>query len=659
MSEMIRRIVLPAELSEFERKYLARMNRMGLLFFAFHLPVFVLIAYFNDTGPGVAAALTIGVLIGPAIAYTTFDNPRWVSMTYGFAAMLMGGVLVHLGQGPVQIEMHFYFFALLAMLAVYGNPSVILVAAVTVALHHFVLWLWLPASVFNYDAPIWVVGVHALFVVLESVATCYIARSFFDNVIGLERIVQTRTLALDARNQDMRVVLDHVDQGLLIVDRQGVMSVERSAIMNAWFGEVNAGTKFASFLGRRAPIEAEMFELAYEDVLSGVLPLEVTLAQLPKGFEWGSRAFSLNYTPIMRAGEIERMLVVMTETTSQLERELLEAQQREMVRVFDHLMRDRVGFLEFLDEARQQVSVVQAAETADGAHLTRVIHTLKGNSTIYGIQTLADYCHELETSLLEDEAQVSRAKLAELPKRFEQLQKHVEAILGHEIPKRVELEMDEYNAAMRAVLNNEPRTSLAKRMQDWTLEPTSRRLERIAEQARRIAERLNKSPLQVVVRDNGLRLDASKWSSFWSSFVHVIRNAVDHGIEPLDERSRKGKSDPPTLELATYQRDGAFTIEIRDNGRGLAWSSIASRAKSLGLAHQTKEDLIAAIFEDGLSTAQVVNDFSGRGVGMGALRGECERRGGTMDVSSDDGKGTCVSFRFPEAAMTAEQRDAA
>ena len=66
--------------------------------------------------------------------------------------------LVHVGQGPVQIEMHFYFFALLAMLAVYGNPLVILVAAVTVALHHLVLWALLPASVFNYDAPIWVVA---------------------------------------------------------------------------------------------------------------------------------------------------------------------------------------------------------------------------------------------------------------------------------------------------------------------------------------------------------------------------------------------------------------------------------------------------------------------------------------------------------------------
>ena len=183
-------VCLPDQITEFERRYLERMNKIGFCFFAAHLPVFVLLAYSNGTGPLLALLLTAAVLVGPALAFLAFDNPRHVSLTHGFTAMLMGGILVHVGQGPVQIEMHFYFFALLAMLAIYGNPLVILVAAVTVALHHLAGWWLVPSSVFNYDAPIWVVLVHAAFVVLESVATCYIARNFFDNVIGLERIVQ-------------------------------------------------------------------------------------------------------------------------------------------------------------------------------------------------------------------------------------------------------------------------------------------------------------------------------------------------------------------------------------------------------------------------------------------------------------------------------------
>src|SRR3569833_3101525 len=107
-------------------------------------------------------------------------------MVYGFTSMIMGGVLVHFGQGPVQIEMHFYFFALLAMLCMFGNPAVNLVAAVTVAVHHLVMWWWMPHSVFNYVASIWVVAVHTTNNKHKTVAACFISRRFFDDVSGRE-----------------------------------------------------------------------------------------------------------------------------------------------------------------------------------------------------------------------------------------------------------------------------------------------------------------------------------------------------------------------------------------------------------------------------------------------------------------------------------------
>src|SRR6185295_3181140 len=115
-----------------------------------------------------ALLLTCVVMIGPTIAYRMIKHPRALSVVYGITAMLMGGLLVHFGQGPVQIEMHFYFFALLAMLCMFANPMVNIAAALTVALHHLIVWWLLPGSVFNYDAQWWVVLVHAAFVILET-----------------------------------------------------------------------------------------------------------------------------------------------------------------------------------------------------------------------------------------------------------------------------------------------------------------------------------------------------------------------------------------------------------------------------------------------------------------------------------------------------------
>src|SRR5947209_7243877 len=145
-------LILPNEITAFESDYLRRLNRIGLIFFYAHIPVFMGVAALAGTGVVTALLLTTAVLVGPTIAYRTFDNVRVMSAVFGFTAMCMGGLLVHFGQGPLQIEMHFYFFVLLALLAVFGNPVAILVAAVTVALHHLLLWLILPSSVFNYEA---------------------------------------------------------------------------------------------------------------------------------------------------------------------------------------------------------------------------------------------------------------------------------------------------------------------------------------------------------------------------------------------------------------------------------------------------------------------------------------------------------------------------
>ena len=271
-------LVLPPEISDFERQYLARVNRIALVFFACHLPLFVFVALLAGTSVVQTLILTPLVLVGPFVAYRTVTNPRHLSVVFGFTAMCMGGLLVHFGKGPMQIEMHFYFFTLIALLAVFGNPMAIVTAAVTVALHHLVLFLILPSSVFNYQASIWAVAVHAAFVVLESVAACFVARSFFDNVIGLEKIVKKRT-------DDLRLVLDNVGQGFLTINLDGSLSAERSAIVDTWFGPFVPGTRIWEYVAGLEAGVPEWFRLGWEAVVEDVLPLDMAIGQLPEAVE--------------------------------------------------------------------------------------------------------------------------------------------------------------------------------------------------------------------------------------------------------------------------------------------------------------------------------------------------------------------------------------
>ncbi len=655
MHKFVRYLVLPKEVSAFEAAYLRRLNRIGLVFFALHVPAMVLLAWANATRPWFALVLSSAVVAGPALAYVTFTNPRAVSVTYGVAAMCMGGVLVHLGQGPVQIEMHFYFFALLAMLAVFGNPLVILAAALTVALHHLALWWFLPASVFNYDAPVWVVAVHAAFVVLESVAGCFIARSFFDNVIGLEKIVQARTSELDVRNRDMRMVLDHVAQGLLTLDRSGLPSAERSRVFDQWFSthKEEDGSLFDVF-GHASPQFAEQSRANWDEVTAGVMPLSLTLEQMPHNLRMGDRQYDVDYMPIGEGDAPERFLVVVTDVTAAMNREREEQDLRETMELFERLLADHTAVEAFLEEGAALAEAITHDPPIHLDALRRMLHTLKGNSAIFGLQALSMLCHDLETWIGHENRVPTAEVLAPLREHWDRLMSRASRLRG---TRRGVLEIDErdHEALEQSVRKGTPTSSLLHMVHALKLEPTQRRLEHVGEQVRRIAGRLDKD-VAVQVDGQGLRIDPKYWGAFWSAFIHVVRNAVDHGLEPTEERLAQGKPARGSVLLRSCVRDDHFVVEIVDDGRGIDWAELARKAAARGLPTTTEADLRSALFHDGISTAAQVTDISGRGLGMGAIRAATAALGGTLEIETQARRGTTLRMVFPTDAMTPELR---
>jgi two-component system chemotaxis sensor kinase CheA len=651
MRKLVQYLVLPKAISAFEDTYLRRMNRIGLVFFAIHVPVMMLLAWANATRPWLALVLSAAVVAGPAIAYATLRNPRTVSVVYGVAAMFMGGVLVHFGQGPVQIEMHFYFFALIAMLAVFGNPLAIVAAAVTVALHHLVVFLVLPRSVFNYDAPIWVVAVHAAFVVLESVAACFIARSFFDNVIGLEKIVQSRTAELDARNRDMRLVLDNVGQGFLTMDRRGILSAERSRVFDRWFERsTEAGDNLFALLGRASPEFGEQSRYCWDEVVLGLLPLELTLEQMPRDLCVAEKQYRVVYLPIGEGERPERFLVVVTDVTAEVSRERAEQDRREAMILFERLLSDRMVVNDFFDDGAAMVESIVGGTTSNVTVVKRMLHTLKGNSAIFGLESLSNLCHDIETRFVDENSLPSASDRARLRERWNALAGSVDRLLGSK-RRVIELDETEYAALEQGVRGGAPSATLLPMVHSLKLEATQRRLDHFSEQVGRIAERLGKN-VEVRTDSQDLRIDPKRWGGFWSAFIHAARNAVDHGLEAPDVRVPLGKPAAGSVTLRTYRRAERFVVEIADDGRGIDWAGVARKAAELGLPSRTEADLRAALFCDGVSTAAHVTDISGRGIGMGAVRAATEALGGHLEIETAPQKGTTLRMVFQASAMT-------
>ncbi|HYE93856.1 MAG TPA: Hpt domain-containing protein, partial [Terriglobales bacterium] len=408
-------LALPREMTAFERGYLAHLNKIALVFFYLHIPALMVVAWAAGTGPLYALGLSLFVMIGPTIAYRTIEHPRSLSIVYGVTAMLMGGLLVHFGQGPVQIEMHFYFFALLAMLCMFANPMVNMAAAVTVALHHLVVWLIAPRSVFNYEAQWWVVLVHAAFVVLETVAACYISRQFFDNVIGLEKIVAARTETIREKQRDMRLILDHVETGLVTIDLAGRMSSECSRVVEQWFGAPAPGQTLAAWLGRKDATYGEWLALGLESLAEGTLPPDVALGQLPTVLKDGDRTYAVAFQLITGPADVpEKILVIVADMTERLRKEASERYQVELLELFQHIMRDKAGFVEFLAEADGLMETLERGAWTGDDELKRVVHTLKGNCAIFGMRRLSEMCHRIEIAVADNGAGAIDGELAEL-----------------------------------------------------------------------------------------------------------------------------------------------------------------------------------------------------------------------------------------------------
>jgi two-component system chemotaxis sensor kinase CheA len=133
--------------------------------------------------------------------------------------------------------------------------------------------------------------------------------------------------------------------------------------------------------------------------------------------------------------------------------------------------------------------------------------------------------------------------------------------------------------------------------------------------------------------------------------VHMIRNAIDHGIEPPEERRAMGKPEAGRLHLRGYHQGGSVIIELEDDGRGIDHEKVLAKARSLGLVREgeepSREEVLQFIFREGFSTADKVTDISGRGVGMDVVRRTVEALRGRVEVHSVPGRGTRIALRLP------------
>jgi two-component system, chemotaxis family, sensor kinase CheA len=196
-------------------------------------------------------------------------------------------------------------------------------------------------------------------------------------------------------------------------------------------------------------------------------------------------------------------------------------------------------------------------------------------------------------------------------------------------------------------------------LQRRALELRTTRLLRIVEPlprtAREIAQRAGKR-VEVEISGAELELDRSILDRLGDPLVHLLRNAVDHGIELPDVRVAAGKPETGRIEIDARREKDSIRIAIRDDGAGIDLDAVRARAVAAGVVHADlaadlpPNQVAALVFHPGLSTAQTISEISGRGVGMDAVRSTIESLGGSVEISSERGRGTATALIVPITA---------
>jgi two-component system chemotaxis sensor kinase CheA len=180
--------------------------------------------------------------------------------------------------------------------------------------------------------------------------------------------------------------------------------------------------------------------------------------------------------------------------------------------------------------------------------------------------------------------------------------------------------------------------------------PIGQTFQKMRRLVRDVAKKAGKQ-VELTITGEETELDKNVIQQISDPLVHMVRNAVDHGVESPEDRRRAGKPDAGQVLLNAFHQGDSIVIEVRDDGKGLDPERLRTKGIERGLIgpddQLTRQQIFALILQPGFSTAEKVTDISGRGVGMDVVKRNVEQLRGKIDIESEPGRGSTFYIRLP------------
>ena len=492
----------------------------------------------------------------------------------------------------------------------------------------------------------------------------------------LERRVEVRTSELQSRTDQVKSLLDNSGQGFLSFGEDLIVDDEYSLACESMLGVTPAGMSADRALFSSDIKKADLFRKAAQAFREATdyKQRTVLLSLFPTEIHRNGLLIEIAYRRIGHG----RLMAILTDVTeAQRLADKLETNYRRQDMVVAAVIESR-DFFDTVENYRQFINVdlperLARDEMSEAvlAETYRTVHTFKGVLSQFNFERSPKALHDLE-EVLTDFAAAAGSETVEMLQAatdFAQLRRSlaldlavVEGMLGSDfiqsgariaVPAAQAEEFSQLGERLLAggsVDLSEPADrDLLRDLSRLHYVGLDRVLHGFDRMVRQLAETQGKAIAPLVVEGGeGILIDPRRYRDFFQSLVHVFRNAVSHGIERPDDRVDSGKDEAGIIRCTVTQQTGSIEISIADDGAGLDLELLRARLADIGQPTDlTDEAVMQSVFIDQVSTQEVADEVSGRGVGLGAVKQAIEALGGTAMVSSAPRCGAVFKFVLP------------
>ena len=458
--------------------------------------------------------------------------------------------------------------------------------------------------------------------------------------------------------RETQQIFSTVNQGLFLLDQNYQMGEQHSQELENIFADSNIkNLSFTNFI-KKMVSESDMdnvkryIKLLFDphkkqNLITDLNPLNEVSVQVKNGDKVDNKFLRFNFKRVYNENEVERVLTSVSDITreiklaKELERESKRnEQQLEMVSAMMDADRTLMPiYLKNSDDTLNKINDLLKAPSRDSAQFKQkartmlsTIHSLKGESAALSLHNISELCHEFESGLKSV------------------IDKH--EIDGHDFvePTVVLNKLMSYNSTLQNLFD-----SIFGSKQTTTSESNIVNWNHLYSYTKEVADRQKK---QVKLQISGLNvpnLEPELVACINTISTQLVRNAISHGIESIDQRDKLKKKPIGTLSIALFNvENGGYRYMFNDDGAGIDFEKISARAIEKGLTtsslakSMTKTQLINLLFASEISTSKITDKDKGRGVGMSSILEAVQKLGGSITVKTNQVIGTTFIIDFPK-----------